>query len=501
MSAPLPSPSPLPPWLERRPTKRSECPPPDQQCPWVSCRYHLAFDFKKMRPRDSKQPPPKFLFSALPEDPELWPADAPTCALHVAEGGAHILEEVGSLLHLTRERVRQIENQAKSKLKKLGITSDLAEAFDLDTSTPPPRNLRPSANSKGHHMSEWRPRSTDPELDGTYSGPFRSQDMTAKMRKIQAECAAPCRTLSPDDIDLVALAADIDRKRAGKPAPLGQRRPLVTLDNFSQRRDISRQKAGAATASTTRINAPAKADTTTTPRPPSPPSTASLETPPQDPPTTIQSDDQPEVAVVPALPDPPSPPPQQPMTRPDMRTRRSVYEDANETAKRNLAKIMASRGITRESLSAMARTAHTAHTPMSVDQAIVRALNGTASPVSVWYRRIATLLNIPLSDLCDDPAWLSAVAPEDSPAASPHTPPILPQHPPSIPLPTHEDALAPLILAALTQAQRLDKRVAELAAVTTTLRDEIDSLQQQLAERTRERDAATSTLARIKAAL
>jgi len=142
--------------------------------------------------------------------------------------------------------------------------------------------------------------------------------------------------------------------------------------------------------------------------------------------------------------------------------------------------------------------------------------------VSVWYRRIANMLGIPLSDLCDDPAWLAAVAPEDSPVAAAHSPrhPISPisqpwptpqtvaEHveavvypPPKDPIPTHEDALAPLILAALDQARRMDKRFGELSAVSDLLRRENDDLREQLAARTKERDAATSTLAKIKAAL
>lgn len=497
MSAPLPSPPSLPPWLERRPTKRAECPPPDQQCPWVSCRYHLAIDFRKRRDVNGKPSPPHITYN-LPENPKDWPADAPTCALHVADAGEQTLDQVGAIMgDLSRERVRQIGSEALARLAEYGIVQDMAEALDIptgdaryiDTSNDVAKlqRIAPAHTRRPPHREEYAMN---------YCG-VSPMEMTAKMRKIQSESRAPVRTISPAAVDLADLEAQIAHRRV-RQTP----RQSLTHDTFAQQAELARTKGTTASAASART---VKAVTPTTPRPPSPPSTASLESPPQVLPATIQADDQPEVAVVSALPDPQPTPPSPPMTRPDPRTRRTAYADAHETAQRNLAKLMAERGLTRDKLSALARDAYTEHTAHSVDQGVVRALHGTASPVSVWYRRLASLLGVPLSDLCSDPMWLAAVAPEDSPVAAPHShlhrPPAPPDTPPPSPQHSPESTLIPLLAEALRQAQAADRRTAELTALTGILRAEIDDLQQQLAACTKERDAATTTLARIKAAL
>jgi len=53
-------------------------------------------------------------------DLEVWEMEE-TCTLDVAERGGVTLEEVGDILNLTRERVRQVE---VSGLNKLHDTSD-----------------------------------------------------------------------------------------------------------------------------------------------------------------------------------------------------------------------------------------------------------------------------------------------------------------------------------------------------------------------------------------
>jgi len=47
-------------------------------------------------------------------------ADVPpphSCALDVADEGHHMLDEIGAILHVTRERVRQLESKALRELK------------------------------------------------------------------------------------------------------------------------------------------------------------------------------------------------------------------------------------------------------------------------------------------------------------------------------------------------------------------------------------------------
>jgi hypothetical protein len=59
-------------------------------------------------------------------DIEVWEMTE-TCALDVAERGGVTLEEVGEIMNLTRERIRQLEMSGLSKLH----LSDDSEGADL----------------------------------------------------------------------------------------------------------------------------------------------------------------------------------------------------------------------------------------------------------------------------------------------------------------------------------------------------------------------------------
>ena len=89
-----------------RPRTWGECEAADlgtaeNPCPFVSCAYHLALD---VNPRTGSI---KLNFP----DREVWEIPA-TCALRVAAEGGVILEEVGRVTNLTKERIRQSEMQA-----------------------------------------------------------------------------------------------------------------------------------------------------------------------------------------------------------------------------------------------------------------------------------------------------------------------------------------------------------------------------------------------------
>lgn len=47
-----------------------------------------------------------------------------TCALDVADRGGTTLEDLGALLNMTRERVRQIEIEAIEKIHRLRLRRD-----------------------------------------------------------------------------------------------------------------------------------------------------------------------------------------------------------------------------------------------------------------------------------------------------------------------------------------------------------------------------------------
>lgn len=85
------------------PRTRADC-PTERPCPFAGCRYHLHCDVTRFGS----------LMLNFP-DLEVWELQT-SCALDVAGDGEHTLEEVGELLNLTRERVRQIEATALEKL-------------------------------------------------------------------------------------------------------------------------------------------------------------------------------------------------------------------------------------------------------------------------------------------------------------------------------------------------------------------------------------------------
>jgi hypothetical protein len=89
-----------------RPTTRAECREELRPCPWVACKHHLYLD---INPETGSI---KINFPDL----EPWELQH-TCALDVAERGGITLEEVGEIMNLTRERIRQVEVRGLLKLK------------------------------------------------------------------------------------------------------------------------------------------------------------------------------------------------------------------------------------------------------------------------------------------------------------------------------------------------------------------------------------------------
>lgn len=90
----------------RRPRTRAECATGARPCMFVSCKHHLYLD---VNPRTGSI---KVNFP----DKELWELEE-TCALDVADRGGITLEEVGAIMNLTRERIRQVETRGLHKLR------------------------------------------------------------------------------------------------------------------------------------------------------------------------------------------------------------------------------------------------------------------------------------------------------------------------------------------------------------------------------------------------
>lgn len=88
---------------------RSDCLGGARPCPLVGCKHNNYLD---VNPRTGH------IHFNYP--PHVSPEDVPpneSCSLDVADSGSKTLEEVGQILHLTRERIRQIEIQALLKLR------------------------------------------------------------------------------------------------------------------------------------------------------------------------------------------------------------------------------------------------------------------------------------------------------------------------------------------------------------------------------------------------
>ncbi len=89
-----------------RPANRGECKDMPRPCPFVSCKHHLFLD---VNPETGSI---KLNFPDL----DVWEM-AESCSLDVADRGGITLEEVGEILNLTRERIRQVEVRGLLKLK------------------------------------------------------------------------------------------------------------------------------------------------------------------------------------------------------------------------------------------------------------------------------------------------------------------------------------------------------------------------------------------------
>ncbi len=102
-----------------RPRTRVECIGGERPCPFVSCKHHLYVD---VSPRTGAI---KLNFPDL----EVWEMNE-SCALDVADRGGTTLEDVGAIMNLTRERIRQVEVRALAKLEALKDMMALRDYVD-----------------------------------------------------------------------------------------------------------------------------------------------------------------------------------------------------------------------------------------------------------------------------------------------------------------------------------------------------------------------------------
>ncbi|WP_437693362.1 sigma factor-like helix-turn-helix DNA-binding protein [Sorangium sp. So ce176] len=102
-----------------KPRTRAECVDGPRPCPYVSCQHHLYLDVS------ARTGAIKLNFPDL----EVWDMNE-TCALDVADRGGTTLEDVGAIMNLTRERIRQVEVKALAKLEALKDMMALRDYID-----------------------------------------------------------------------------------------------------------------------------------------------------------------------------------------------------------------------------------------------------------------------------------------------------------------------------------------------------------------------------------
>jgi hypothetical protein len=102
-----------------KPATRAECAEGARPCPYVSCQHHLFLDVS------SRTGAIKLNFPDL----EVWEMNE-SCALDIADRGGTTLEDVGAIMNLTRERIRQVEVKALAKLEALKDMSSLRDFID-----------------------------------------------------------------------------------------------------------------------------------------------------------------------------------------------------------------------------------------------------------------------------------------------------------------------------------------------------------------------------------
>ena len=111
-----------------RPRSRADCASGPRPCMFISCKHHLYLDVN---------PATGSIKLNFP-DKEVWELNE-TCALDVADRGGITLEEVGSIMNLTRERIRQVETRGLLKLRAIaedeprsgeGVPQPQGEAYE-----------------------------------------------------------------------------------------------------------------------------------------------------------------------------------------------------------------------------------------------------------------------------------------------------------------------------------------------------------------------------------
>lgn len=147
-----------------KPRTREQCVGGMRPCPFVSCKHHLYLDVS------ARTGAIKLNFPDL----EVWEMNE-TCALDVADRGGTTLEEVGAIMNLTRERIRQVEVKGLAKLEAL---KDMVMLRDYVDGGPNGRRRLPVLDARDDDESS--DEDADSEFDGDADQPLsRDFDLEA----------------------------------------------------------------------------------------------------------------------------------------------------------------------------------------------------------------------------------------------------------------------------------------------------------------------------------
>lgn len=137
-----------------KPRSRAECAEGPRPCPFVSCQHHLFVD---VSPRTGAI---KLNFP----DIEVWQMGE-SCALDIADRGGTTLEDVGAIMNLTRERIRQVEVRALAKLQAVRGMDVLREFVDEG---PQGRRRLPTLSAEERDELGLAAGDADDDLDGEW---------------------------------------------------------------------------------------------------------------------------------------------------------------------------------------------------------------------------------------------------------------------------------------------------------------------------------------------
>jgi hypothetical protein len=148
------------------PRTRAECTDAPRPCPFVSCKHHLYLDVS------ARTGAIKLNFPDL----EVWEMNE-TCALDVADRGGTTLEEVGAIMNLTRERIRQVEVKG---LAKLAALRDMMALRDyVDEGPTGKRRLPVLSRDENEDSTDTTDTDDDGDEDLDEEGDFDAEEFTS----------------------------------------------------------------------------------------------------------------------------------------------------------------------------------------------------------------------------------------------------------------------------------------------------------------------------------